>query len=161
MVLVMSAAIVAAVVHPGPAPVGPPLALAAASGPEAAPVAPVARRSSSRPSARLATRPKAGHQLKQPARPRDPGWAYWSARIRGCESHGRPDAPPDYWARNPHSSASGAYQIVDSTWAGRYGVQHASDATPAQQEAAAAELYRQYGKALWAASAPCWRRSGA
>ena len=97
------------------------------------------------------------HQPKR-TQPRDPGWAYWSVRIRGCESHGRPDAPPDYAAKNPHSSASGAYQIVDATWDGRYGVKHASDATPAQQEAAAAELYQQHGTAWWAASAPCWRR---
>ena len=40
---------------------------------------------------------------------------------------------------------------------GRYGVDHASDATPEQQEAAAADLYRRHGTADWAASAPCWR----
>ena len=34
---------------------------------------------------------------------------------------------------------------------------HASDATPEQQEAAAADLYRRHGTADWAASAPCWR----
>ena len=33
------------------------------------------------------------HEHKRASRPRDPGWAYWSVRIRGCESHGRTDAP--------------------------------------------------------------------
>ena len=85
------------------------------------------------------------------------GWAYWSARIRGCESHGNPDAPADYKAQNPHSTASGAYQITDATWDGSYGVSHASEASPAQQDAVAADLYRRHGTADWAASAPCWR----
>ncbi|MBV8980742.1 MAG: transglycosylase family protein [Acidimicrobiia bacterium] len=142
--IVLAAALGAAAVHRGPAPIGPPLALAAATGPETPPGARAAHRSSTR-------------SAKQARKSRDPGWAYWSVRIRGCESHGRPDAPPDYAAKNPHSSASGAYQILDSTWVGRFGVRHASEASPAQQEAAAAELYRRYGTASWAASAPCWR----
>jgi hypothetical protein len=97
------------------------------------------------------TRPRT--VAKPPAR----GWQFWSARIRGCESHGRPDAPPDYGAENPDTSASGAYQILDSTWAGRFGVTHASDATPAQQEQVAAEEFRRGGTTAWAASAPCWQ----
>ncbi|MBV9042849.1 MAG: transglycosylase family protein [Acidimicrobiia bacterium] len=141
LAVVLSAALVAAVVHPGPAPVGPPLALAASSGPQPA----------------ASTRVPIGHQKRRTSETRDSGWAYWSVRIRGCESHGRPDAPPDYAAQNPRSSASGAYQILDGTWGGRYGVRHASDATPAQQEAVAAEIYRQHGTAWWMASAPCWR----
>jgi hypothetical protein len=105
-----------------------------------------------------ATRPTRSRKpAPAPAPAPTKGWAYWSVRIRGCESHGRPDAPPDYEAQNPESTASGAYQILDTTWAGRYGVRHASDATPEQQEAAAADLYRRHGTADWAASAPCWR----
>lgn len=156
--IVLSAALVGTALHRGPVPVGAPLALAAASSPQPAPADPVTHRSSARRSARPAPKASAGRQQKQASKPRDPGWVFWSVRIRGCESHGRPDARPDYGAQNPHSSASGAYQILDATWGGRYGVPHASDATPAQQEAVAAELYRQHGTAWWAASAPCWRR---
>ncbi|MCU1449014.1 MAG: putative secreted protein, partial [Acidimicrobiales bacterium] len=97
--------------------------------------------------------PRVRAAIAQPAR----GWHFWSSRIRGCESHGRPDSPPDYRAENPDTSASGAYQILDSTWAGRFGVAHASDATPAQQEQAAADEYRRGGTTAWAASAACWR----
>jgi transglycosylase-like protein len=84
-------------------------------------------------------------------------WAALSARIRGCESGSGPNSAGDYKAENPSTSASGAYQIVDSTWAGRYGVEHASDATPEQQDAAAYDLYQRRGTADWAASASCWR----
>jgi hypothetical protein len=136
-----------------------PLALAAATGPGSPPVE-LAGASAPRLT-KAPARPAAAKQRANPARRRSAppprGWAYWSARIRGCESHGRPDAPADYQAQNPQSSASGAYQITDTTWAGRYGVSHASDATPEQQEAAAADLYRRHGKADWMASAPCWR----
>ena len=58
----------------------------------------------------------------------------------------------------PSTSASGAYQILDSTWQGRFGVRHAGDASPPQQDDAAASLYRTYGTSIWAASASCWRK---
>jgi hypothetical protein len=147
---------VAAVHHRAPS-VGGPMALAATT---AAVAAPVAVAGGAPP---VQVTPVRANRLSSPPgeqRPRtssDRGWEYWSARIRGCESHGRPDAAPDYKARNPQSTASGAYQITDGTWAGRYGLQHASDATPTQQDAAAAELYRRHGTADWAASAACWR----
>jgi len=148
---------------PGTSPA--PLALATAVGPVAGGEVGV----SDTPSPAGGGRVEVSHSERRPAkaarstRSRKPspappkGWAYWSVRIRGCESHGRPDAPPDYKAQNPDSTASGAYQILDTTWAGRYGMDHASDATPEQQEAAAADLYRRHGTADWAASAPCWR----
>jgi hypothetical protein len=84
-------------------------------------------------------------------------WGALSARIRGCESGSGPNSAGDYQAKNPRTSASGAYQIVDSTWAGRYGVEHASDASPEQQDAAAYDLYRRHGTSDWSASAGCWR----
>jgi len=156
--VILGTASVTVAVHQGPTTRGEPLALAAATGPASAPVVvddPTPARSAS---ARVSVaHAKSVRRPTKPRHPADPGWAYWSVRIRGCESHGRPDAAPDYKAKNPSSSASGAYQITDSTWGGRYGVPHASDASPGQQEAAAAELYRQYGKTSWAASAPCWR----
>ena len=83
-------------------------------------------------------------------------WRYWGPRIRGCESWGDPKAPPNYSAENPQSGASGAYQFLDSTWAGRYGVPKARMATPEQQEAAAYELFLHDGTRPWAASEACW-----
>lgn len=60
-----------------------------------------------------------------------------------------------YTAQNPSSSASGAYQYLDSSWqalgyAAKYGVPKASMATPAQQDAAAADTYARMGRSPWA-----------
>lgn len=77
-------------------------------------------------------------------------------RIRGCESYWDPNAPGNYTATNPDSTASGAYQFLDSTWAGRYGVPRAMMATPAQQDAAAIELYNSSGTTPWRSSVSCW-----
>jgi hypothetical protein len=49
-------------------------------------------------------------------------------RIKRCESGGR------YTAQNPRSTASGAYQFLDSSWNGRGGYLHARDAPPEMQE---------------------------
>jgi hypothetical protein len=54
--------------------------------------------------------------------------------IRSLESGG------DYTAEAAGSTASGAYQFLDSSWAGYGGYQRASDAPPAVQDAKAAEL---------------------
>jgi hypothetical protein len=107
------------------------------------------------PPVRKAAHPPVRKAAHPPARRTAPpsirGWAYWAPRIRQCESSG------NYRAKSPTSSASGGYQILDSTWQGRFGVRHASDATPAQQDQAAEELYRRHGTALWTASAACWK----
>lgn len=74
------------------------------------------------------------------------GWAIpWY--IVKCESGG------NYRAENPISSASGAYQIIDGTWAAygglEFGVSHASHATPAQQDAVAARIWADVGASAW------------
>ena len=63
-----------------------------------------------------------------------------------CESGG------NYDAENAVSTASGAYQIIDGTWAGYGGYSHASDAPPAVQDAKAALMWAGgAGASHWAA----------
>lgn len=76
------------------------------------------------------------------------------AAIARCESGG------DYGAENPTSTASGRYQVLDSTWDGYGGYQRAVDAPPAVQEAWAREAWREAGTRPWRASRDCWRRAG-
>ncbi|GAB3581281.1 transglycosylase family protein [Calidifontibacter terrae] len=74
-------------------------------------------------------------------------------KIRYCESGN------NYSAQNPSSTASGAYQFLDSTWRGlsaSAGYSHAKDAPQSVQDAAALELYNSSGTAPWAASQSCW-----
>ena len=79
-------------------------------------------------------------------------------KIKQCESGG------DYAAENPYSTASGAYQFIDSTFqslSASQGYKHASSAPASVQDAAAIELYNEQGTSPWAASASCWQASGA
>ena len=62
------------------------------------------------------------------------------ATIRAMESGGR------YTATNPTSSASGAYQFLDTTWGGFGGYARAKDAPPAVQDQKAALLVLQIQK---------------
>ena len=75
--------------------------------------------------------------------------------IRSCESH------DNYTAHNRTSSASGAYQFLDSTWssnghAARYGTASADAATPAQQDEAALITWQSAGTRPWYPSRSCW-----
>lgn len=77
--------------------------------------------------------------------------------IKQCESGG------DYAAQNPTSTASGAYQFLDSTWQGMdaaAGYARAIDAPESVQDAAAIELYTEQGTTPWLASASCWQGQG-
>lgn len=80
-----------------------------------------------------------------------PGQDVTLEAIARCESGG------DYQAENPTSTASGKYQVLDSTWNGYGGYERASDAPPEVQEAWAREAYARAGTAPWRASRSCWR----
>ncbi|GEM_PF-5826149 len=73
--------------------------------------------------------------------------------IKQCESGG------DYTAHNPFSTASGAYQFLDMVWqstdAGA-GYASAADAPEEVQDAAAVELYQEWGTYPWLPSVHCW-----
>jgi hypothetical protein len=74
-------------------------------------------------------------------------WAI-PAPIVMCESHG------NFRARNAHSSAGGAYQILDSTWyahgGSRYNDSHpAAVAPPLEQHKIAGRIWRSGGAGQW------------
>lgn len=79
-------------------------------------------------------------------------WNSVKDHIGFCESKG------NYKARNRHSTASGKYQFLNTTWASRYGVKRAYLATAAQQEQAAVELHAKKGLQPWRSSRRCWER---
>jgi peptidoglycan hydrolase-like protein with peptidoglycan-binding domain len=60
-----------------------------------------------------------------------------------CESGG------SYSAVNPSSGAGGAYQILPSTWAAYGGQGLPQDASPAEQDHIAAEIYARQGASAW------------
>lgn len=72
--------------------------------------------------------------------------------IRYCESRN------DYAAQNRYSSASGAYQFLDSTWAYFGGYQRAKDAPAQVQDQKAYQTMQLRGTAPWNASRSCWAR---
>lgn len=74
-----------------------------------------------------------------------------ASRIKKCESGGRYDA-----VNKSGSSASGAYQYLDSSWAGYGGYARAKDAPPAVQDAKFQADLARSGTRPWNASRSCW-----
>ncbi len=83
-------------------------------------------------------------------------WYFWGPRIRGCESGSGAKGKPNYTAQNSTSTASGAYQFLDSTWAGFGGYAKARLAPPAVQEDKAFRTFSEQGTRPWDASYGCW-----
>lgn len=79
--------------------------------------------------------------------------------IAGCESGTHdPDSPGDYKreSTDPTSTASGRYQILDSTWHYLGGKGRAKNAPPWKQDKLAVKLYGLEGLSPWYASKSCW-----
>jgi hypothetical protein len=77
--------------------------------------------------------------------------------IAGCESGSGPKSTPDYTAGNDEgSSASGAWQDLDSTWHDFDGYPRAMDAPPSVQLEFNTELFDKDGTAPWDSSRSCW-----
>jgi len=80
----------------------------------------------------------------------------WIVRIiRGCESGGGNPNRYNYSAQNSVSTASGAYQYLDTTWGGHMGYKHAKSAPPRIQDMRALRDMRN-STSPWAASFGCW-----
>lgn len=78
-------------------------------------------------------------------------------RIRGCESGTGPNSPGSYTAKNPRSTASGAWQALDSTWTSVTGLPPPARAySPVVQDNFAIKLYNEQGTRPWNASKSCW-----
>jgi len=83
-------------------------------------------------------------------------------RIRDCESGDRlasGRAVPGshrYGAQNRVSTASGAYQFLDTTWGGHLGYAKARHAPPRVQDQRAIRHWSTYGTAPWNESRGCW-----
>lgn len=84
-------------------------------------------------------------------------------KIRACESGERDGAGRaipgtySYTAKNIRSTASGAYQYLDTTWGGHEGYHRAYLAPRRVQDARALRDYRNGDHhSLWAASRGCW-----
>lgn len=85
-------------------------------------------------------------------------------RIGGCESAGDPNAPINWTAQNKHSTASGGFQILDSTWHGwtkayapdLVNIPKARLAQPSDQLRVARAAFERQGTGPWVSSRRCW-----
>lgn len=148
--LALAAATTLAACSPTPtAPAPPPTTTTAPPAPTTAPT--------TAPPPQVAAHPprpvpaEVGATTPEPTTEGMPGQEATLAAIARCESGG------DYNAENPTSTASGRYQVLDSTWDGYGGYERASDAPPDVQEAWAREAYARAGTTPWRASRSCWQ----
>jgi hypothetical protein len=74
------------------------------------------------------------------------------AKIRSCESGG------NYQAQNHYSTASGAYQFLDSTWNSFGGYKKARHAPANLQDEKALATFQSSGTSPWLASRSCWSK---
>jgi predicted outer membrane protein len=111
------------------------------------------RRADARAAKSAAKKKAEGNRVANKTQPlkKAPAVSSIQARIRWCESH------DNYKAQNNHSSASGAYQFLDSSWHSVTGLSgSAKDYSKATQDAAFVKLYRSAGTRPWNASRSCW-----
>lgn len=83
------------------------------------------------------------------------GFSATELRIRSCES-GDGHGSYNYRAENSRSTASGAWQFLDSTWDGFGGYHHAASAPPVVQDRKARLTFDASGYSPWNASRSCW-----
>ena len=76
-------------------------------------------------------------------------------KIRSCESGSGGVGSYNYSAQNRHSTASGAYQYLDTTWGGHMGYRKARFAPPRIQDRRALRDFRK-STSPWNASKGCW-----
>ena len=76
--------------------------------------------------------------------------------IRSCESGGGIHGRYNYHAENPSSTASGAFQFLDSTWNNHRGYTRAKYAPRRVQDRKALLTYKANGTTPRASSSPCW-----
>lgn len=76
--------------------------------------------------------------------------------IRSCESGGGVYGSYNYRAENPSSTASGAFQFLDTTWNHHRGYARAMLAPRRIQDRKALLAFGESGSTPWVSSKPCW-----
>lgn len=125
--------------------------------------APVAAHRSA-PTHPLVSRATSQRPATQPASEKvnSSGFTYTQLRIRSCESGpngyatGGRALDYNYTEQNAHSTASGAWQFLDSTWDNFRGYHRAMYAPPAVQDEKARLTFAADGNVPWYASRSCW-----
>jgi hypothetical protein len=77
-------------------------------------------------------------------------------RIGGCESSTGPNSKINYTAQNDHTTASGGFQFLDTTWDNFRGYRKAKYAPPRIQNWRAKIELKKNGTSPWVSSEHCW-----